>query len=117
MLFGLMIKKISGWEPEDGGINIYNPRTKTYSYLTADKGQKNSLSKNCIKAFLDDGKGNLWVGTYMGGIDVVDLQTGKILITNIILTLKIVLSDNRVWDLCLIATVRCGLLLRAESTV
>ena len=38
----------------------------------------NSISQNCIKAFQDDGNGNLLVGTFLGGIDVINLQTGKI---------------------------------------
>jgi len=85
---------------EDGGINIYDQKTKTYTYLTADKNQANSLSQNCIKSFLDDGKGNLWVATFMGGIDVIDLETGKV--TNYYYDpgKKGSISDNRVWDLC-----------------
>jgi len=85
---------------EDGGINIYNPKTKRYSYLTADKNQANPLSQNCIKSFLDDGNGNLWVATFMGGVDVIDLQTGKVTNYNYDPEKKGSISDNRVWDLC-----------------
>ncbi|WP_340111378.1 two-component regulator propeller domain-containing protein [Maribellus mangrovi] len=85
---------------EDGGINIYNPETKTYRYLTADKKQANPLSQNCIKAFLEDNKGNLWVATYMGGIDVIDLKNGNVKNYRYDPDRKGSLSDNRVWDLC-----------------
>jgi signal transduction histidine kinase/ligand-binding sensor domain-containing protein/DNA-binding response OmpR family regulator len=85
---------------EDGGINIYNPVTKTYEYITADRNNPNSISQNCIKAFLYDRKGNLWVGTFLGGINVIDLKTRKInhLLHNI--NVKGSLSDNQVWDIC-----------------
>ena len=86
---------------EDGGIDIYNPATKTYEYLTADKNNPQTISQNCIKSFLDDGKGNLWVGTYLGGIDVINLDTRKITHFNHAYDKMGSLSDNRVWDLCL----------------
>ncbi|WP_167615921.1 hybrid sensor histidine kinase/response regulator transcription factor [Maribellus sediminis] len=85
---------------EDGGINIYNPKTKSYRYLTTDKNQPNPLSQNCIKAFLDDGNGNLWVATYMGGIDVINIETGKVTNYQYDPARKGTISDNRVWDLC-----------------
>lgn len=86
---------------EDGGINIYNPKTGIYEYLTASENSPNSISQNCIKAFLDDGRGNLWVGTYLGGIDVINLKTRKINHFRHDPQNQGSLSDNRVWDLCL----------------
>lgn len=35
----------------------------------------NSLSEGSIQAFLDDGRGNLWIGTENGGLDILDLTT------------------------------------------
>ncbi len=85
---------------EDGGINIYNPRTGTFSYLVNDAGNQGSISQNCIKAFQDDGKGNLWVGTFMGGIDVINLQSGKITHFKHNPDVEGTLSNNEVWDIC-----------------
>src|SRR5690606_3055593 len=86
---------------EDGGINIYNPATGIYRYMVSDEKNSNSISQNCIKAFQDDGEGNLWVGTYLGGVDVVHLQTGKISHFKHNPNVAGTLSDNRVWDICL----------------
>ncbi len=83
---------------EDGGINIYNPKTKTYEYLMADENDRNSISTNCIKAFLDDKKGNLWVGSVMGGIDIINLKTRKISHFKHEFENPKSLSDNNVWD-------------------
>ena len=62
---------------ESGGINILNRKTGRFKYLLPEKGNPNSLSRNCIKALLDDGSNNVWVGTFTGGIDVIDQSTGK----------------------------------------
>jgi ligand-binding sensor domain-containing protein/signal transduction histidine kinase/DNA-binding response OmpR family regulator len=85
---------------EDGGIDIYDPSTGTFEYITSEANNPNSLSQNCIKALLDDGNGNLWIGTYMGGIDILNLKTGKISHLKHIRDDPSSLSDNRVWALC-----------------
>ncbi len=64
----------------------------------ADENDKNSISTNCIKAFLDDKKGNLWVGTFMGGIDIINLKTRKISHFKHEPDNFKSLSDNNVWD-------------------
>lgn len=86
---------------EDGGINIYDPSTGRYEYLTAESRNKNSLSQNCIKAFADDKRGNLWVGTFLGGIDVINLKTKEVTNFSHDPDNKGSLADNRVWDLAL----------------
>ncbi|WP_320020079.1 two-component regulator propeller domain-containing protein [Labilibaculum manganireducens] len=86
---------------EDGGVNIYHPETKSYTYLKADAANPNSISKNCIKAFQEDQEGNLWIGTFGGGIDVLNLKTNKIKhYINDPFDSR-TLADNRVWDLLL----------------
>ncbi len=84
---------------ESGGINILDRKTGRFKYLMPQKGNPNSLSRNCIKALLDDGKNNLWIGTFLGGIDVMNLQTGtfKHYVNNP--NDPSSLSDNRVWAL------------------
>ncbi len=86
---------------EDGGINIYDPKSKKYEFITANDNDNNSISQNCIKAFLDDGNGNLWIGTYLGGIDIIDLKTKRIKHFVHDPEKKGSLSDNRVWDFCM----------------
>ncbi|MDX8338932.1 two-component regulator propeller domain-containing protein [Draconibacterium sp. IB214405] len=86
---------------EDGGINIYNPKTGTYSYLTTDGTSGYTIAQNCVKALIPDNNGNLWVGTYLGGIDVIDLSTGRIKNYSHKADVPGSLSDNRVWDICI----------------
>lgn len=86
---------------EDGGINIYHPKTGTYEYMMHDEKDKNTISKNCIKAFLDDRKGNLWVGSFLGGIDIINLKTKQIKHFQHNPDNTNSLSDNRVWDIAM----------------
>ncbi len=86
---------------EDGGINIYDPRTATYEYLTTNQKRGFAISQNCIKSFLDDEKGNLWVGTFLGGLDIIDLDTRKVTNHKHNPEIPGSISDNRVWDICL----------------
>ena len=82
---------------ESGGINILNRKTGRFRYLVPQKGNPNSLSRNCIKALLDDGKNNLWIGTFLGGLDVLNLQTGVFKHYRNDPSDPGSLSDNRVW--------------------
>lgn len=86
---------------EDGGVNIYHPKTETFTYLMADANNPNTVSRNCIKAFLDDKKGNLWIGTFLGGIDVLNLETGKYTHYRNDPSDPNSLSDNKVYDFLL----------------
>jgi signal transduction histidine kinase/ligand-binding sensor domain-containing protein/DNA-binding response OmpR family regulator len=84
---------------ESGGINILNRETGRFRYLLPQKGNPNSLSRNCIKALLDDGKNNLWIGTFLGGIDVMNLQNNTFRHYRNDPDNPASLSDNRVWAL------------------
>jgi len=84
---------------ESGGINILNRKTGRFRYLVPQKGNPNSLSRNCIKALLDDGKSNLWIGTFLGGIDVLNLKTNNFKHYRNDPADPGSLSDNRVWAL------------------
>ncbi len=84
---------------ESGGINILDRKTGRFKYLLPQKGNPNSLSRNCIKAILDDGKDRLWIGTFLGGIDVLDRKTGKYEHYKNDPNDPNSLSENRVWAL------------------
>jgi len=84
---------------ESGGINILNRKTGRFRYLLPQKGNPNSLSRNCIKALLDDGEKNLWIGTFLGGIDVLNLPTGTYKHYRNDPSDPATLVDNRVWAL------------------
>ncbi|MBN2681190.1 MAG: histidine kinase [Bacteroidales bacterium] len=57
------------WIGTDKGINIFDRNTQKFSYLTKIPGTKNSLSSNQIRSFLKDSKGNIWIGTFGGGLN------------------------------------------------
>ncbi|MDP4115474.1 MAG: two-component regulator propeller domain-containing protein, partial [Bacteroidota bacterium] len=59
------------------GIQIYDEKKKTLSSIKAGSGQRN-LSDNHIRSFAKDNYGNLWVGTYNGGLNKINLKTGII---------------------------------------
>lgn len=84
---------------ESGGINILDRKTGRFQYMVPEKGNPNSLSRNCIKALMEDRRNNLWIGTFLGGIDVMDLQSGKFRHYRHDPSDPSSLSDNRVWGL------------------
>ncbi|WP_297091823.1 two-component regulator propeller domain-containing protein [uncultured Draconibacterium sp.] len=86
---------------EDGGVNIYNPKSGRYNYITTEGRPGYTISQNCIKALKNDNEGNLWVATFLGGIDVIDLGTGRVTNYSHKTNQAGTLSDNRVWDICI----------------
>ncbi len=44
---------------ENGGINIFNPQTSTFSFINKENG----LPSNTIKAFITDNHNNVWLST------------------------------------------------------
>lgn len=84
---------------ESGGINVLDRNTNRFRYLQPQKGNPNSLSRNCIKALLDDGRNNLWIGTFLGGLDVLNLQSNTFRHYTRSTTDPASLSDNKVWAL------------------
>ncbi|GHU76102.1 hybrid sensor histidine kinase/response regulator [Bacteroidia bacterium] len=62
---------------EDGGLNFYNPYTKTFKNFIPD-GTSQSLSYHNIHGLLADGD-KLWVGTFMHGVNVIDMKTQKVI--------------------------------------
>jgi signal transduction histidine kinase/ligand-binding sensor domain-containing protein/DNA-binding response OmpR family regulator len=83
---------------EDGGVNIYDPESRTFKYLVHEPGNQNSLSSNCVKSFMDDGRGNLWIATFRGGINKLNLRSGRIIHYNNIPGNPESISDDRVWN-------------------
>lgn len=59
---------------DDGGLNCFSPQNRKFSHYLPLEG-KNSLSYHNVHALCMDGD-NLWIGTYTGGVNVLNLQTG-----------------------------------------
>jgi signal transduction histidine kinase/ligand-binding sensor domain-containing protein/DNA-binding response OmpR family regulator len=84
---------------EDGGVNMYDPESRTFRYLVHETENPNSLSSNCIKSFMEDGSGNLWIATFRGGINKLNLKNGKIIHYRNIPGNAESISDDRVWNI------------------
>ncbi|MDR2472577.1 MAG: response regulator [Tannerella sp.] len=62
---------------EDAGLNRYDPKTGTYKSFMPD-GTSQSIVYHNIHGLLIDGD-NLWVGTFMNGLNVMDVRTQKVI--------------------------------------
>ena len=61
--------------PDDGGLSCFDPLNKHFNhYLPNDR--KNSLSYHNVHALCID-ENNLWIGTYSGNLNVMNLKTGQ----------------------------------------
>lgn len=58
---------------DDGGLNKYNPQNGEFEHITLGSGD---MSDNNIHALCIDGN-DLWIGTYTGGVYVLDIRSKK----------------------------------------
>lgn len=54
------------WIGTKGGLDKYDPRTKTFKHYAADKQKPGSITNPIIFSVMEDSQGTLWVGTYSG---------------------------------------------------
>ncbi len=80
---------------ENGGINIYNYHTNKISYITRENG----LTNNCIKAMCYDQNGHLLIGTYLGGLNILDLKSDSVEHFLYDPNDTTTISDNDVWSI------------------
>jgi signal transduction histidine kinase/ligand-binding sensor domain-containing protein/CheY-like chemotaxis protein len=64
----------------NGGINIFNPETKTFTRL--DKANSD-LSNDIVYCIKGDSKCNIWVGTMGGGLNLWNPQSKKFIAYNL----------------------------------
>ena len=60
---------------EGGGINQMNKATGEFSYFSSEKG----ITSNNVKSLLTDAHHNLWISTFMGGVDFYDIGQKKVI--------------------------------------
>lgn len=58
------------WIATREGLSIFNPASKRFTNFAHDKSDPGSLSYNLIWNFMRDQAGNIWIGTFAGGIDI-----------------------------------------------
>ncbi len=61
---------------EDAGLNSYNPTTGNFIALNPDDGYSGIAHTNIHGLAVDEDK--LWVGTFEHGLDILDIQTKKV---------------------------------------
>lgn len=63
---------------EGNGLIYYRTKDKTYKIYTADENNPNSLSNDNIKAvYFDKSQKELWLGTHLGELCVLNTSSGK----------------------------------------
>ena len=60
-----------------GGLQIFNPENKQFKVYTSQVGDTNSLNNNNLMALAWVGKDTLLIGTYGGGLNILNLRTLK----------------------------------------
>lgn len=60
------------WLGSSGGLVIYNPLSKKFSYYLQDPKDEHSLSMNSITGLFADKGGKIWAGTAGKGLNVYD---------------------------------------------
>jgi ligand-binding sensor domain-containing protein/signal transduction histidine kinase len=59
------------------GVDRYDPKTNSFKHYT--KGDKpGQLNNDAVYAIMEDSRGNIWMGTNGGGVNVLDQSTGII---------------------------------------
>ncbi len=66
------------WISTYRGLNRFIPHENRFIRYVHIKNDSNSLSTNKIFKVYDDNEGNLWIATVGGGLNKMDLKTGKI---------------------------------------
>jgi signal transduction histidine kinase/ligand-binding sensor domain-containing protein len=63
------------WIGTEGGLDRMDKETGKYKHYQYKPDDNNSLASNAVYAIHKDSKGNLWVGTYSGGLHRYNYQT------------------------------------------
>jgi ligand-binding sensor domain-containing protein/signal transduction histidine kinase len=59
---------------ENGGLFFYNPKENKTERFLHDENNRNSLSNNSIRDIVYEGDSKLWIGTYGGGVNLLDTK-------------------------------------------
>jgi signal transduction histidine kinase/ligand-binding sensor domain-containing protein len=57
---------------DHGGINILNKQTGEISYLLKSKTNQSSLVNNQLYSIFKTNQGQIWIGSYFGGLSILD---------------------------------------------
>jgi len=66
------------WIGTENGLNIYDPETETIKLLIKPARIGKETTNMSLQQVAEDGNGRIWIATNLDGIDIADLQAGKI---------------------------------------
>jgi len=66
------------WIGTDSGLNSFDRKNNKINTWRANPNNPNSLSHNNIFDIISDEQGNLWIGTFGGGLNYLDVESGVI---------------------------------------
>jgi signal transduction histidine kinase/ligand-binding sensor domain-containing protein/CheY-like chemotaxis protein len=61
----------------EAGLDLYNKKTKKYSHYQHQENVPYSLAANPIYSMYKDSRGNLWLGTWAGGLNQFNPDNGR----------------------------------------
>jgi len=62
---------------DHGGLNIYNKKTGTFTYHLHSSLDESSISNNQLYSIYRSSDGIIWIGSFHGGINILDLTSTK----------------------------------------
>lgn len=79
---------------EDGGLNKYHKATREFQHFTTSP---NGIRSKNIHSLLKDKKGNLWLGTFDAGVNILNTKTNQVKYINMMNTPQ--LRDDMIFSL------------------
>lgn len=67
------------WITTEAGLNKFNPTTGLFKFYKHDSKNPMSISHDQLVSITEDKEGNLWVGSYGGGVNILSSTTGGFL--------------------------------------
>ncbi|HRI61555.1 MAG TPA: two-component regulator propeller domain-containing protein, partial [Saprospiraceae bacterium] len=65
------------WVGTENGLFKINPKTFHFQHFKHNKTDPESLSNDVVYALLQDSRHRIWVGTFGGGLNLLDVKKGK----------------------------------------
>jgi ligand-binding sensor domain-containing protein/signal transduction histidine kinase/AraC-like DNA-binding protein len=66
----ILIREDRIWVATRDGLSVYNPERDSFSTYKHDSAISKSISDDSVWSLMTDRTGNIWVGTYSGGINI-----------------------------------------------
>lgn len=66
----ILIKGDEIWIATRNGLAIFNGKNNTFANYNHDSANSRSISDDSVWSFMKDRSGNIWIGTYSGGINI-----------------------------------------------